>query len=263
MIRVCNLSSGSEGNCTYVEINSTKLLIDAGISAAKMVAGLHKLGIQPTEIQAILISHEHSDHIKGLDVFAGKYNTNIYAHKNLWSVLNKKLTRVLSLYKHVFFDQPFSIGDATIESVEVPHDALHTSAFSVSDGQNAFSIITDLGDYDDNILSLARNSALVYIESNHDEEMLRKNQNYSYHLKARILSKKGHLSNNQCARVIEKLSQMKTRQFVLSHLSKENNTPDLAYQTVCSYLATKNIIEGKHIKIDIASTEMGNIFKIN
>lgn len=262
MLRICNLSSGSEGNCTYVEINSTKILIDAGISAARIVAGLEKLNVKPTEINAVVVSHEHYDHVKGLDVFAGKYNINVYAHKNLWGDLNKKLSRVLSLYKHVFFDQPFVIGDATIESVEVPHDALHTSAFAVSDGTNAFSIITDLGEFDDNILSIAKNSALVFIESNHDVEMIRTNQKYSYHLKARILSKKGHLSNDQCALAIEKLSQMKARQFVLAHLSKENNHPDVAYQTVCSYLATKNIIEGKHIKIDIASTQMGNIFKI-
>lgn len=263
MIKVCNFSSGSDGNCTYVEVNNTRLLIDAGISASNIVASLAKIGVKPTQIDAILITHDHSDHVKGLNVFAGKFNINTYAHTSLWKSLNTKLDRILSLYRHVFYEQPFLVGDAFVDSLELSHDATNTRAFSVGDRQNSFAIITDLGTWDEHLIEFAKNSALVYIESNHDEQMLRENQNYSFHLKSRILSNRGHLSNNQCARVIEQLAYHKTKQFVLAHLSKENNTPDLAYQTVCAYLATKNIIEGKHIKIDIASTEMGNLFKIN
>ena len=263
MVRVCNFSSGSDGNCTYVQVDGTHLLIDAGMSASNIVSALQKIGVKPAQIDAILITHDHSDHIKGLNVFAGKYNINIYAHISLWKVLSPKLDRVLSVYKHVFYEQPFTIGGALVDSLELSHDATNTRAFCVGDGKNSFTIATDLGTWDDHLIDFAKNSALVYIESNHDEQMLRENQNYSFFLKSRILSNKGHLSNNQCARVIEQLSMHKTKQFVLSHLSKENNTPDLAFETVCAYLASKDIIEGKHIKIDIASTEMGNQFIMN
>lgn len=263
MIRVCNFSSGSEGNCTYIEVNNgTRILIDAGISASIIVSRLKLLKVDPSTIDGIIISHEHSDHIKGLDVFASKYNIPIYAHQSLWPALNKKLTRILSIYKQVFYSQTFNIKDAIIDSVPVSHDASHTSAFKVSNGESGVAIITDLGIYDQNVLALAQKCQVVYIESNHDEEMLRTNPNYPFHLKKRILSSKGHLSNTQCAGAIETMARNGTKQFVLSHLSKHNNTPDKAFQTVCAILASKGIIESKHIKIDIASTEIGNIFKI-
>lgn len=263
MIKVCNFSSGSDGNCTYVQVDGTHLLIDAGISASSIVANLGKINVLPTQINGILITHDHCDHTKGLNVFAGKYNIPIYAHASLWKNLDKTLSRVLSTYKHIFYDQPFNVENAYITSHELSHDATNTRGFTVGDKKNSFAIITDLGTWDDNLIDFAKNSALVYIESNHDEQMLRENQNYSFYLKSRILSSKGHLSNNQCAQVIEKLAYYKSKQFVLSHLSKENNTPDLAYETVCAYLASKNIIEGKHVKIDVASTEIGNMFIFN
>jgi phosphoribosyl 1,2-cyclic phosphodiesterase len=270
MLKICNFSSGSDGNCTYVEVfnsnNSleakpTRILIDAGISASNIVANLKKLSISPSDINAIIITHEHSDHIKGLDVFASKYGATIHAHQNLWGALNKKLTRTLSLQKKVFYSQDFEIGSAKIQSVQVSHDATHTSAFSISDGKNSVSIMTDLGEFDQEVLSVAFGSSVVYLESNHDEKMLRENQNYPFYLKSRILSTRGHLSNTQCAQAIEQLVQKGTKQFVLSHLSTHNNTPDLAYETVCAYLATKGIIEGKHLKIDVASTKIGSVFK--
>ncbi len=273
MLRVCNLSSGSDGNCTYVEVTNpnefqekpTRLLIDAGISASQIVARLKKINVEPKSIDAIIISHEHIDHIKGLDVFASKYDVDVYAHKTLWRVLEKKLTRIpfLSNKKFVFYSNPFQIESATIDSVQVSHDAYHTSAFKVSDGKNAFSIITDLGEYDSNILDLAKGASVVYIESNHDEDMLRQNPYYPYHLKARILSKNGHLSNTQAGNAISYMAQNGTQQFVLAHLSTKNNSPDVAFETVCSVLAQKGIVEGKHIKIDIANTEIGTKFKIS
>lgn len=262
MIKVCNLSSGSDGNCTYVDVDGTKLLIDIGISAANVVAGLSRIGVNPQDIDAVLITHEHSDHIKGINVFAGKFGADVYAHRALWNHLNNKFTRILTNHKHIFYDQPFTIGNAKIDSVEVSHDAINTRAFCVSDGQNSFSIITDLGECTQSVLDMAQDSVLVYIESNHDVDLLRQNQNYSFHLKSRILSSRGHLSNVQCANVVEYLARRNTRQFVLSHLSKENNTPELAYQTVCAHLASKNIIEGTHVKIDVATTQVGKIFVI-
>lgn len=263
MIKVCNFSSGSDGNCTYVEVDGTHLLIDAGISASKIVANLARLNVLPTNIDGILITHDHNDHIKGLNVFAGKYNTPIFAHSSLYKSLNKTLNRVLSINKNVFYNQAFNIKSAYINSHELSHDATNTRGFVVGDSKNSFAILTDLGTFDENVVYFAKDSALVFIESNHDEQLLRENPKYPFHLKSRILSKKGHLSNAQCAKFVEQLSRFKTRQVVLSHLSKENNTPSLAYQSICAYLASKNIIEGKNIKIDVATTEIGKLFKIN
>lgn len=261
MLRVCNISSGSEGNCTFVEVNqNTRILIDAGISASRIVEGLKLINIAPEQIDAIIISHEHSDHIKGIDVFSNKFKTPVYAHKKQWDALDKKLKRVTPENKHVFFDEDFYINDALVKSVEVSHDAKHTRAYTIKNKISAFSIITDLGVYDEGVVNLAKNSTLVYVESNHDEDLLRQNPKYASFLKSRILSRRGHLSNNQCARLIEKLAHTGTKQFVLSHLSKENNTPNLAYDTVCEYLSSKDIIEGKHIKIDVAKPSIGNIF---
>ncbi len=261
-MRICNLSSGSEGNSTYVEVGNTKLLVDGGLSASKLSQSLSKINVQASEIDAILISHEHYDHISGIDAFASKFKTKIYAHKKIWGLLDKKLFRTEQFQKNIFFSESFVIKDAFIQTHEVSHDATHTSAFTIGDGKNSFSIITDLGKIEKEVLNFASKSALVYIESNHDENMLRLNPKYSFFLKQRILSGQGHLSNFACAKAIENFAQNGTRQIVLSHLSKENNTPELAYNSVCSFLKDHGIIEGKHIKIDVATTEVGHMFKL-
>lgn len=262
-MRVCNFSSGSDGNSTYIETENTKILIDCGISCAQAVKNLNELGVNPYDIDAIFVTHEHYDHISGIDTFSSKYNTKVYAHSNCWSKLEDKLKKVTKINRHYFFDGRIDLKDISINNCNLSHDASHTLAYKVSDGKNQVSIITDLGIVTEEVIALAKGCPLVYIEANHDVETLQKNQNYSYYLKARILSQHGHLSNLQSAKAIEQFAINGTRQFVLSHLSKENNTPELAYNCVCKYLKTRDIVEGQHIRVAVANTSRGPVFRLS
>ena len=261
-MRVCNFSSGSDGNCTYIESDNSKILIDAGISCTKIVQNLNVLGVNPYEIDAIFVTHDHSDHICGIDIFSMKYGCKVYAHSNCWVTLDNKLKKTDKTNRFHYFDNKFNFKDLQIHNCKLSHDASYTVGYKIIHNNNSTAIITDTGIINDEIIDFAKGCKLIYIESNHDIDMLHKNPNYSFFLKSRILSQHGHLSNLQCAKFIEQLAISGTKQFILSHLSKENNTPDLAYETVCNYLKSKDIIEGTHIRIAIASTSKGPVFKL-
>lgn len=255
-MRVCNLASGSAGNCTYVETESVKILIDAGLTINDLSDRLSMLGVKIDEIHAVIITHEHIDHIRCIQTLANKYNVNLYAHVDEWPAINSKIKKITASHQIAFFDTPFKIYDIEITPIKLSHDSNLCYGFCLENNNKKFSILTDLGQTNDRILSMAKGSVLVYLEANHDEEMLRANPNYPLILKQRILSNRGHLSNISCAKAIEKLVVGGTKQIVLSHLSEKNNTPDLAYNTVCKYLATKGIIEKEHIRIDVAKQDM-------
>ena len=262
-MRVCNLSSGSDGNCTYIETDNIKVLVDIGLSASEICKRLKVLGVEPQEIGAILISHEHSDHIKGLDVFASKYKTKIFVHQQGTGAVYSKTKKVLAQQIYSFGDFAFTIGDLIVDNVSLPHDSVHCSGFIFECNKRKISIITDLGHTTDVILNKISGSSLVYLECNHDVDMLKANPKYSASLKARILGKNGHLSNLDCAKACEYLVKTGTKQIMLSHISRHNNTPKLAYNSVCEYLQKKNIIEGRDVKISTASINISTIFKLN
>ncbi|MBQ3494453.1 MAG: MBL fold metallo-hydrolase [Clostridia bacterium] len=262
-MKVCNLSSGSDGNITYVETASAKILIDIGLSCAEVCKRLALLGVEPNQIDAILISHEHSDHIKGLDVFVSKFGTKVYVHTNGISAVFEKMKKAKKNCFYEFADTDFCIKDATISNVTLPHDSVHCTGYIISSNQRKIAIITDLGHTNSVILNKIKGSSLVYIESNHDVEMLKNNPNYPMCLKNRILGKNGHLSNLACAKVVEELAKAGTKQFMLSHLSTHNNTPTLAYTTVCQYLKSVGIIEGINIKISVAMLHPTSMFVLN
>ena len=258
-MRICNLSSGSDGNVTYIETAS----VDVGLSCREIENRLKFIGVDPKEINTILITHEHSDHIKGLDVFVNKYSPKVYVHyKGISSVYSKmKKARRSNFYE--FSDNDFCIGQTIVSNVCLPHDSAYCSGYIISENQRKLAIITDLGHTNNVILDKIRGSSLVYIESNHDIEMLKQNPKYSESLKARILGKNGHLSNDACAKVVEELAKCGTKQIMLSHISKHNNTPEIAYNTVCKYLKSVGIIEGQHIKISVALTIPTTMFRLN
>ncbi len=262
-MRVINLSSGSDGNLTYIETESSKILIDAGLSCKEIELRLTLLNVCGNQIDAILITHEHCDHIKGLDIFASKFGTKIYAHIDEWPVLSSKLNKVNEQQKEHFSSVPFQINDLSITAFKIPHDSVCCVGYSIENNGKKVSILTDLGVAKEQILQFTFGSQLVYLEANHDEDLLKNNIHYSASLKRRILSTSGHLSNKASAEAICLLAQNGTKQIVLSHLSKENNEPILAYTTVKNYLADKGIIEGENIKIDVASTKPGKIYKIS
>ena len=262
-MRVCNLSSGSDGNITYIETNTVKVLVDIGLSCAEVCKRLKLLDVEPKDIDAILISHEHGDHIKGLDVFASKYKTKVYVHEKGMGAVYAKMNKLPATQMYAFGDFAFNIGDLQVDNVSLPHDSVHCTGYILSCNKRKISIITDLGHTNDVIINKICGSSLVYLESNHDEQMLKQNPKYKASLKSRILGKNGHLSNISCAKVIEQLVKSGTKQVMLSHLSLNNNTEVLAYNTVCNYLKQKGIIEGEHIKISVASIFPSTIFKLN
>lgn len=259
-MRVVNLASGSDGNLTYIETDNSKILLDMGLSCTETTKRLELLNVSPDDIDAILVTHQHSDHIKGLDVFSSKYNVPIYSHREVWDGLDEKLNKV-SLRNRKAFDGDFEFKDLTIMPFEVPHD-VKCFAFSFLNDGRKVSVMTDLGHINDVILSKIEHSQLVYLEANYDKQMLMNGDKYPLTLKRRIAGPRGHLSNDDSASVAKFLTQTGTRQIVLSHVSKENNTPSLAYEYICEKLYQEGIEEGKDVKIDVASPRPGAIFKL-
>ncbi len=261
-MRVCNLSSGSDGNCTYVETENIKILVDIGLSAKEIEKRLAYLGVEPKDISAILISHEHIDHIRGLDVFASKYKTKVYVHAKGMGAVFAKMKKLPASQMFEFEDFEFYIGDIMVDTVSLPHDSVYCSGYILSNSGRKISIITDLGHTSDVILNKISGSSLVYLESNYDDEMLEQNPYYPESLKARIFGKNGHLSNTDCAKACEFLIKTGTKQIMLSHLSQKNNTEKLAYFTVCSYLKSKGIVEGEGVRISVAKLVPTAIFNL-
>ena len=178
-MRVCNLSSGSDGNATYIETDNVKILIDIGLSCAEIVKRLNQIKVMPEAIDAILISHEHIDHIKGLDVFASKYKTKVYVHEKGMGAVYAKMKKLPASQMYAFGDFAFSLNDLIVENVSLPHDSVHCTGYIFTCNNRKVSIVTDLGYVNENILSKVVGSSLVYLESNHDEIMLRNNSKYS------------------------------------------------------------------------------------
>lgn len=259
-MRVINLASGSDGNLTYIETESSKILLDDGLSCQETIKRLDLLSVKPEQIDAILVTHQHVDHIRGVDNLSSKYNIPVFAHQEVWNGLDGKLAKV-SVADRKAFDGKFEFKDLIITPIEVAHD-VKCFAFSIENGVSKISVVTDLGHITDKVIEQIAGSTLVYLEANYDKNMLIQGTKYPLALKRRIAGPNGHLSNDDSERAIEKLASLGTRQFVLSHLSKENNAPALAYQYISEKLLKNGIEEGVDIKIDVASPNPGVIFRL-
>lgn len=259
-MRVINLASGSDGNITYIESADKKILLDIGLSCAETTKRLELIGIKPNEIDAVIITHEHSDHIKGVDIFSSKYNLPVYAHEDVWIGLDEKLKKTTKDNRKIF-DGTFNLGSFTINPIEVPHD-VKCFGFSFCERENKISILTDLGHTNDRILNSIKGSKLVYLEANYDREMLMQGTKYPLSLKRRIDGPNGHLSNLASSEVVEFLTATGTKQIVLSHLSRENNSPILAYNYISKEIEKHGIKEGVHVKIDVATGNPGAFFRL-
>jgi phosphoribosyl 1,2-cyclic phosphodiesterase len=261
-MKICCLASGSKGNSTYIETNNSKILIDCGLPIKDEISRLSKINVNPCDINAVFITHEHCDHIKGLSEFTKRSNCLVYAHINEWPFLSKK-TKIDNKLRQTFNDNEFVFKDLTINSTRLSHDSGYCVGYSFKSDNQKVSIVTDLGVIDESVINLLKGSDIIIIESNHDDDMLLNNDKYPAILKRRILSNKGHLSNSMAASAILELSKYGTKQFILAHLSESNNTPDLAYTTIKNYLEKYGVIEGKHIFIDVAyQNEVGTLFNI-
>ena len=233
-MRFASIASGSSGNCLYIGSGSTNILIDAGISKKKIEEGLSGLGLTGSDIDAVLITHEHSDHVKGIGVWSRKYHVPIYATKGTLMEISRmsSLGKIdPSLFHPVKEDQDFSVEDLQIHPISVSHDARDPVCYRVDDGRRRIGTVTDLGRFDDYITQSLGGCDLLYVEANHDTGMLETGP-YPYPLKVRIAGNYGHLSNEMSARLIGSLNNSRLHNVILGHLSKENNFPDLALETV-------------------------------
>lgn len=233
-MRLCSIASGSSGNCIYVGDDNTHLLVDTGISKKRIEAGLHTLGVKGGELNGILITHEHIDHIQGLGVFSRKYEIPVYATKGTIEGIHKtgslgKLPE--GLLHEICVDETFCLGDMEICPFTISHDARQPSGYRIENGKKAAAVATDLGIYNDYTVEHLKNLNAVVLEANHDIHMLEVGP-YPYPLKRRVMGEKGHLSNESSGRLLCDILHDGLQQVILGHLSKENNYAELAYETV-------------------------------
>lgn len=233
-MRMCSIASGSSGNCIYVGTEATHLLVDVGISCKKTVEGLNQLGLTGNDIDGILITHEHADHINGLGVMSRKFGIPIYATAGTINAIKKVSTLGAiddSLFHEISADEKMILKDITVNPMRVSHDAAQPVAYRFQYGSNRMAVITDLGTYDDYTVECLKNMDALLIEANHDINMLQVGP-YPYYLKQRILGNRGHLSNELSGRLLSSILHDNLKMIGLGHLSKENNLAELAYETV-------------------------------
>ena len=232
-MKVCVLSSGSKGNTTYIESDNAKILIDVGNSAKYVKEKLEDMGANPSDINAILITHTHVDHIKGLRVFAKKYNIPVY----ITDIMLKSLD---FLDNYVILSDEFDINDIHITVIKTSHDAPDSRGYIVTSDEKSIVYITDTGYINRKYFDVLKNRNIYIMESNHDIEMLN-NGSYPFNLRQRILSDKGHLSNYDSAKYLSSFIGDNTKCIMLAHLSEDNNTEELAYETLDNRLKKENI----------------------
>ena len=233
-MRLCSIASGSSGNCIYVGDDQTHLLVDTGISKKRIEEGLSKLEIKGDELEGILITHEHVDHIQGLGVFSRKYEIPIYATPGtIEGIRNCKSLGKLpeGLLHEIEIDHPFSLGTLNIDPFAISHDANEPSGYRFEQDGKKIAVATDLGKYDEYTVENLKDLNAVLLESNHDIHMLEVGP-YPYYLKQRVLGDRGHLSNELSGRLLCDILHDNLKHIVLGHLSKENNYAKLAYETV-------------------------------
>ncbi len=269
-IRVCTLASGSKGNCIFVEgrpagggpAGSTKILVDAGLSLRETKARLKAVGVQPEEISAVIISHDHRDHVQGLGPLARGLNIPVYITEKTWKVVRPWQGRSTggNGYTIIEFEAgtAFEIGGITVEPFSTPHDAADPVGFCFYAGNAKMGLATDLGYATGLVTERLKGCNLLLLESNHDPVML-KDGPYPWPLKQRVAGKEGHLSNEDSGRLLSALVHSGLKHVTLAHLSQINNLPALAYQCAREALVRRSCEEGIGIGVagqDIAGEMM-------
>jgi len=253
-MKISVLSSGSKGNCTYIETTNHKILIDIGTSSLYVEKTLKNIGIEPSSIDIILITHAHIDHVGGLKVFCKKYNPLVYISSKIQKESN------LNILNSVISEKIDINDDIKIKSITLSHDVTDIKGYIIEEDESSVVYITDTGYINERELKNIINKNIYIFESNHDVEMLMNNEKYPHHTKIRILSDKGHLSNIDSAYYLSKLIGANTKQVILAHLSDQNNTEELALETHYETLKRKNI---KFNNILVAKqNEMTEIFEV-
>ena len=281
MIKFTSLYSGSSGNCIFIGTATTRILIDAGLSGISIINALKSIGENPKDINGILVTHEHSDHIKGVGILSRKFNIPIYANQKTWErmddsigvvkdenrrIITKETKKPMqcSLFEYIDgesvsyeecdFYRSFEIGDMGVSCYPTSHDSVEPVCYSLHINNKKISVATDMGYVTDTVKENIVGSDLLFIESNHDVDKLKKGP-YPWSLKRRILSNQGHLSNETAASFVAHNVQKGTTQVVLGHLSKENNVPHLAYDASLKSLESIGAVIGKDVILSVAKRE--------
>lgn len=236
MLNFCSLYSGSSGNSLFVETQNTKLLVDAGVSCKKIENALQDIKVDPSSIDGILITHEHTDHVQGLGTLSRKFDLPVFVNQETLDAMPKQKDKIPDKNIKTFkISDKFEIGDLLIDPFSIPHDAANPCGFNIYKDDKKISIATDIGHMTNNILKSLEGSLFLMLEANYDPEVLRCSS-YPFSLKSRISGPTGHLPNEMAGKTISYLLKSGLKNAMLGHLSKESNFPELAYQTVLDEL---------------------------
>lgn len=251
MLELCTLASGSSGNCLLVSSGNTHILVDAGISCRRITTALKAMGVDPKALSAVLVTHEHSDHIAGLATMTKQLAVPVYASRGTGMQLCCRIP-FLEEVLHTFTPgERFSLGGVDVESFATPHDAAQSTGYALSAGGKKAAVVTDLGCVTDEVAEGIRGADLLVAEANHDVEWLQSGP-YPYSLKSRIMGDRGHLSNEAGAQLVCRAVEEGARMVVLAHLSRENNTPQRAYDVVRSALEGRGARVGLDVRLEVA-----------
>lgn len=252
-MRIVNLASGSKGNSTFVHFNNTKLLVDVGLSEKELIKRLGEIDEKLSDINAVLITHEHIDHVKALKILAKKYDIDFYietalAESNLLDGVVFKEERL-----HKILLEKFVVGEIEVLPFAVSHDAIAPVGFVLNavGSKSKLGIATDIGVVDENVKNALKNAKMVILESNYDEIMLFGGK-YPYNIKRRIAGNKGHLSNAQSLELAGELYKSGTKCFILSHISENNNTYELAYLNFADYFESLGLSLDKDVFVRLS-----------
>lgn len=253
MVNFCTIASGSSGNSVYIGTTDTHILIDAGVSGKRLQDGLKEINLTGNDIDAIFITHEHRDHVAGAGVLSRKFNIPIYATMATWDEMQESIGEVPHGKKRfIYKGENCVVNDICVRPFEIPHDAVEPVGYNVFADRFKISIATDIGHVNDSLIDDIKDSNVLLLESNHDVDML-KTGSYHYNLKQRILGRSGHLSNVSAGNLLVKLMNENLQHVFLGHLSRDNNTPDIAYGTVKGILNENNIKVGTYLKLKTAA----------
>ena len=244
-----SLFSGSTGNCTLAAFDETLLLIAAGRTGKLLDEAVRAQGFDMRRVRAILVTHEHIDHIRGVGVLARKYGMEVYASPGTWAAMADKVGEIPARQRCEFTpDEDFYIDRVNVLPFSIPHDAAQPTGFALSCGGKKVSVMTDLGHTTKELLGRVEASDVLLLEANHDVQMLT-DGSYPERLKRRILSRKGHLSNEDCGQALTELMRLGVHSVYLGHLSEENNVPELAYSTVAAMVEAQGACVGRDVQI--------------
>lgn len=261
-MRFSPLYSGSSGNASFAEGGGVRLLIDAGLPGKRIAYALRACGEDPAKIDALLVTHDHGDHVAGVGVFARRYGVPVYANERTWEAMLPQIGKIPPRQMRVFeTGRDFYIGGLNIYPFPTPHDAAESVGYAISDGIAKLTVMTDIGCFTDDLLAAAAGSGLLMIESNHDVDMLKAGA-YPYPLKRRILGREGHLSNECCAEALIRLYGTGVRRAVLAHLSEDNNIEALAVETVRQALRAADISDEDFFIGLARGDEAGEVFEL-